>query len=251
MKKAILLSAASLVLTSCIGPGELFESRTYGIRNSEWVSLSTAERYAARQTYLQEEALEEQRRMNNLLYQQHAQILRDHNNNHYAQSSHREASIDHRHLESARQNQIATEQQSLHDNIHPQNTLHQTPRVSQEQRAIEEAKRRSLLSYQQEQTRRRQLREQEQRELNEAMQRSMETYNAEQIARQANQSPAVTNDNWQPNEGQIVRAGELVMNLQRELGRQPSASEMQHKLQGSMGLSTLQSNKILDDLGLI
>ncbi len=75
----------------------------------------------------------------------------------------------------------------------------------------------------------------------------METYNTENIAHNS-QRPAA--NNWQPNDGHIVLAGEIVMNQQRELGRRPSVQEMQQKLQALMGLSAAQASTIIDEMGL-
>lgn len=58
-------------------------------------------------------------------------------------------------------------------------------------------------------------------------------------------------NDWEPNEGQLVRAGDLVMNLKRELERQPTSSEMQNYLQTNMGVSSEEAHIILDELGLV
>jgi hypothetical protein len=58
-------------------------------------------------------------------------------------------------------------------------------------------------------------------------------------------------NHWEPNEGQLVQAGDLVMNLKRELGHQPTATEMQNYLQTNMGVSSEHAHTILDELGLV
>jgi len=256
MKKSMLLPLAmSLVLVGCTGPGEMFESRTYGVRNSEWSMLNTSERYAAKQAYLQEQALAEQRRLNDILRAQNEEMQRarydsaryhthHHHNHNHAQD------LQQQQRAAERQRQAAADQQRIYRSIARQNHRPEPTQrqPSSEDVAIAEAKRQSLITHQQEEARRQQLRAQEQRDIAEATRRSMETYNAEQAAR--NQASQGTHNDWQPNEGQIVRAGELVMSLQRELGRQPSASEMNTKLQSSMGLSRAQSAKVIDELGL-
>ena len=56
-------------------------------------------------------------------------------------------------------------------------------------------------------------------------------------------------NNWQPNEVVIMRGGELIKGLKRELGRQPSESEMQTRLQTHMGLSAIQAKVVIEKLG--
>lgn len=58
-------------------------------------------------------------------------------------------------------------------------------------------------------------------------------------------------NDWEPNEGHLVRAGELVMDLKRDLGRAPTVGEMQNYLQANMGLSSSEANKVLEELGLL
>jgi hypothetical protein len=48
----------------------------------------------------------------------------------------------------------------------------------------------------------------------------------------------------------LVRANELIVNLQSKLGRQPLLGEMQHELQSNMGISSRQARRIIDALGL-
>lgn len=55
---------------------------------------------------------------------------------------------------------------------------------------------------------------------------------------------------WHPLEGHLVRAGDLVMDLKRKLARDPSHTEMRNHIQSTMGLSTLQAEKVLEELGL-
>ena len=59
----------------------------------------------------------------------------------------------------------------------------------------------------------------------------------------------VTNLNWQPNEGHLIRGNELIGGLQRDIGRKPSATEMQSRLQSHMGLSATQAQKVIAALG--
>lgn len=69
----------------------------------------------------------------------------------------------------------------------------------------------------------------------------------------APEAPAVgpdTSSNWQPNEAHLARGGELIMGLQRDMGKQPSMSDMQSRLQTHMGLSSTQAQKLISALGL-
>ena len=54
---------------------------------------------------------------------------------------------------------------------------------------------------------------------------------------------------WQPNEGHILRGNELMIGLQREIGRQPTVTEMQNRLRTHMGLSAAQAQKLIATLG--
>ncbi len=151
-----------LALTGCTGPGEVFESRTYGVRNSQWYLLNTSERYAAKQSYLQEQALEEQRHTNRLIRQQNedmrrAQLDATYRNTHRLQ-------ID----QMDRQASISRHQQTIYQDTQ------RSRQASDESLAIEEAKRRSLLSNQ---------REQEQRDIAEAKRRSLLSNQREQEQR--------------------------------------------------------------------
>jgi hypothetical protein len=56
---------------------------------------------------------------------------------------------------------------------------------------------------------------------------------------------------WEPSDGDLVRAGELVMILKREKGTSPSGSEMLSCLQGKMGIPALRAKIILEELGLL
>jgi hypothetical protein len=56
---------------------------------------------------------------------------------------------------------------------------------------------------------------------------------------------------WQPSDGQVVRAGELVMELKKNKGgANPSHAEMVAYLQSRMNLTSFQAEKVLDELGL-
>ena len=62
-------------------------------------------------------------------------------------------------------------------------------------------------------------------------------------------TPSPTVSNWQPNEGHLMRGKELIKGLQRALGRQATAEEMQKRLQSHMGISSTQAMIILHKLG--
>ena len=56
---------------------------------------------------------------------------------------------------------------------------------------------------------------------------------------------------WKPSEGELVRAGDLVMGLKNDKGGSiPTHGEMQSHLQSSMGLSGQQADKFLGKLGI-
>lgn len=56
-------------------------------------------------------------------------------------------------------------------------------------------------------------------------------------------------DLWQPNEAQLARGNELILGLQEEIHRNPTAHEMQKRLQTHMGLSPTQAQKVVAALG--
>ncbi len=55
---------------------------------------------------------------------------------------------------------------------------------------------------------------------------------------------------WHPLEGHLVRAGDLVMDLKRKMGKDPSHREMLTHIQSNMGLTAAQAEKVLEELGL-
>lgn len=56
--------------------------------------------------------------------------------------------------------------------------------------------------------------------------------------------------NWTPNEVHLIRGNELISGLQRDIGRKPTLSEMQQRLQTHLGLSASQANQVIATLGL-
>jgi hypothetical protein len=271
IKAVSLLLATSILLTGCTGPGDVFEHRTYGVRDSVWTNMSDSERYATKHSYiLEQQRLQEQRRVNAMLDAKEAELTRVRDQR-YRLEQDRINSQNARNAED-HQRRLLNEQQRINaenDRRYREQQQHQprlgginehvapavvAPQISQEQRDLEEAQRRSLITQREDEARRQAARAQEQRDIEEATRRSMETYNQEQAARQvanAAAPAAAANHNWQPNEGQLVRGGELVMGLQREIGRQPSSGEMQNRLQSHMGLSSAQATKVLEELGLV
>jgi hypothetical protein len=64
-------------------------------------------------------------------------------------------------------------------------------------------------------------------------------------------SPSESDAEWNPNEGQLVRAGELVMELQRQNGNvRPSHAAMATHIRTHMGLTAPQAEKVLEEMGL-
>ncbi len=54
---------------------------------------------------------------------------------------------------------------------------------------------------------------------------------------------------WQPNEALLIRSTELIAGLQRELGKKPSPTEMQQRLQTHMGLTATQAQTVISVIG--
>jgi hypothetical protein len=62
---------------------------------------------------------------------------------------------------------------------------------------------------------------------------------------------AAVDPEWFPSEGQLVRAGDQVMDLKRSKnGVYPSHEEMARHLVANMGVTAAQAEKILEELGL-
>lgn len=55
---------------------------------------------------------------------------------------------------------------------------------------------------------------------------------------------------WHPKEGDLVRAGELVMELKQKKDSKPTNEEMSLYLQNNMAVSASQAHLILEELGL-
>jgi hypothetical protein len=65
------------------------------------------------------------------------------------------------------------------------------------------------------------------------------------------QAPAVDNVDWEPNEGVLVRAGDLLMQQKRDNGGvTPAREAMSLNLQNQMGLSADQALQVIDELGV-
>lgn len=60
IKTSILVVSSLLLLTGCTGPGEYWEPRTYGVRNSEWQQMSDSQRYYTEKSYRDAEHLKQQ-----------------------------------------------------------------------------------------------------------------------------------------------------------------------------------------------
>lgn len=101
----------------------------------------------------------------------------------------------------------------------------------------------------------------EARQIREAEENSLRTFKEEEARRQkpVSKAPVIVGSSvgvsqpaeWQPLDGQVVRAGELVMELKRNKGgANPSHAEMVAYLQSQMSLTSSQAEKVLDELGL-
>jgi hypothetical protein len=65
------------------------------------------------------------------------------------------------------------------------------------------------------------------------------------------EAPAADNVDWEPNEGVLVRAGELLMQQKRENGGvTPAREAMSLNLQNQMSLSADQALQVIDELGV-
>lgn len=64
-------------------------------------------------------------------------------------------------------------------------------------------------------------------------------------------SASVPNADWRPLEGHLVRAGDLVMELQRGNGGvRPTHAAMSKHIQSNMGLTAHQAELVLEEMGL-
>ncbi|OJX10915.1 MAG: hypothetical protein BGO77_05225 [Caedibacter sp. 37-49] len=57
-------------------------------------------------------------------------------------------------------------------------------------------------------------------------------------------------EEWHPKEGDLVKAGELIMNLKKEKQANPTNEEMVSYLQNNMSITSSQAHLILEELGL-
>ncbi|MGL5719595.1 MAG: hypothetical protein ACRCYP_02190, partial [Alphaproteobacteria bacterium] len=129
----------------------------------------------------------------------------------------------------------------------------------EEDRQLEQARQNSMQTFRQEQARRleesQKLRREEARQLEQARQNSIQTFKQEQARRldtpQGAAQSAANSQAWEPNSEHVRRAGEMLMALQRELGRTPSSSEMMGKLSSSMGITQAQARKILETMDML
>ncbi|MBT4963550.1 MAG: hypothetical protein HON32_05165 [Francisellaceae bacterium] len=202
--KTIALIVTLSLLASC-GPGELFETRLYGVRESEWSTLSSTERSRAISQYNEQQKIyaEQQRiadaaRKEQEAYQRTLEAQRLRETQLLEQETNR---IQHQAMlneqqrvsrQSALNNQRDSEQRAMDEarRRSMQTYAQEQARVGDlaEQRAIDEAKRRSMQTYSQEQARKAANVSAEQRAVEEAQRRSLQTYNQEQARRAANAS---------------------------------------------------------------
>jgi hypothetical protein len=78
LKKIIIaLSVLSAVaISGCAGPGEYWEPKTYGVRNSNWQQMSASEQDAVARTYNENLRVAEQMRLNALKQKQMKQLAK-------------------------------------------------------------------------------------------------------------------------------------------------------------------------------
>ena len=278
-KTITMLLVSTLTLSGCI----LFEARTYGVRDSEWQVMSYEDRRNTKQAYEKR-----QREVNNLIIVQNQRRERERtlalHSHHYHDAAeevrddeglrrqqeliamrhenNRVSRLNATNLEHAQHHEAITagQNQEQLDIAQAKRRSIETHRVEQEVRnasaaaeeaEIAQAKRRSLQTHSLEQEVRHSRAASEQADIAEATRRSLETHGQEQQARHSNNHHASSaSSTVEPNEGQLVRGGEVVMSLQRRLGRTPLLGEMQSELQSSMGISPRQARQIIESLGL-
>jgi hypothetical protein len=129
----------------------------------------------------------------------------------------------------------------------------QRRRAAEEARQLEQARRESLRTYEEEQKRHEQERGraiEEGRQLDQVRRESLRTYQEEQKRdqqRQADEDAA----GWEPSSWQLVQAGKFMRELYQSKGEQyPSQDEMSAYIQSKMGLSPQQARIILEELGV-
>jgi hypothetical protein len=286
-KLLIMLLASTIVLSGCMGAGGLFEARVYGVRQSEWEYMSARDRLLAQRDYEHSVILERQRVQHELAQQaqDRARIREEglraeqsqrqlEEQYHYANNAREAADL----AEAKRRSMATYRQDQARRELEEANQRSLNHRQEQERRDVEEARRRSMATHRQEQekrdleeARRRSLetrQQQERRDIEAAKRRSMETYRQEQQREQrdveeakrrsmdtyrqeqANRAHSSASASTEPNEGELVRGGAIIMDLQRSLGRKPTVSEMQSKLSSSMGVTSAKAGKIIEGLDL-
>ena len=212
--KKIILAITVIMTTACTGPGEIFEPRVYGVRQSKWEIMSEAQKVEAMKAYtLEQQRLVEQEKIR--VQQEKLRLARE------QQRLAREEADALRRARLEQSYNTYTTTSSYSTSPYTYRTATNTTAVKKNNNAERR----------------------ERAQLEEAKRLSLQTYRQEQEAR--------STASWNPNEGQLVEAGRLVMDLQREIGRLPNAGEMESRLQSQMHLSRSQAHKILDELGLV
>ncbi len=69
-----IISASTLV--GCTGPGQYWEPKTYGVRNSNWERMSASEQDIVERTYNENLRVAEQMKLNNLKQKQVKQLAK-------------------------------------------------------------------------------------------------------------------------------------------------------------------------------
>ncbi len=110
----LIVLTATLALTACTGPGEIWEPKTYGIRNSKWSLMSGDQQYAAEQLFHENQRLAEQRKMDELKLKQNKAYSKKLHKNENAQKDRLNEEI--KHLKQ-REKSISIKQENLSDSI--------------------------------------------------------------------------------------------------------------------------------------
>lgn len=88
MKKIVIAFCAisAIIISGCTGPGEYWEPKTYGIRNSNWQHMSAGEQDAVARAYNENLRVAEQMKLNALKQKQMKQLAKAQRKNAAAQS---------------------------------------------------------------------------------------------------------------------------------------------------------------------
>lgn len=77
IKITIFALASTIILSGCCtGPGDYFEPKTNGVRNSQWKQMSAIDQDAIEVAFHEQQRLDEQLRLNKLISKQNKQVAK-------------------------------------------------------------------------------------------------------------------------------------------------------------------------------